>query len=316
MKVKAKKRSSSPDKVAQLKLRLESFLARAEPEARIPFDPIEFPHRYSNPRDVEVVALLSACLAYGRVDLFKPKIQSLLAQMGRSPSRFVQQLDVAGARTLLDGFVYRFNLPTDVAVLLMGMGQALERHGSLEALFLEGYREEAGIRPALSAFTAALRDVPMAALRKQLGPERGLGHLLPSPLGPGAAKRLNLYLRWMVRGPDTVDFGIWKRVPTSALVIPLDTHIHRMATNLGMTRRKDNSWRTAEEITAALRAIDPVDPVRFDFALCHYGMSGLCPSKPVVENCRVCELQSGCGVGPKLVAAATKLSVRKSASDG
>jgi len=280
---------------------LESFLASTDARARIAFDPVEFPHRYTDPRDIETSALLAAALAYGRADLFRPKVEGLLRRMGPSPAAFVRELDVAGARELLHGFVYRFNVGTDVAVLLLGMGRALREHGSLEALFVRAWEAHESIHGALSDFTAALRDVPMGELRRALGKERGLHHLLPSPLGAGAAKRLNLYLRWMVRGPDAVDFGIWKRVPAAGLLIPLDTHIGRIARHLGLTRRKDLSWRTAEEVTASLRWLDEADPVRYDFALCHYGMSGVCPARPVAENCAKCLLLPTCAVGPRVL---------------
>jgi uncharacterized protein (TIGR02757 family) len=282
---------------------LESFLASTDERARISSDPVEFPHRYTDPRDIEVSALLAAALAYGRADLFRPKVDALLKRMGSSPAAFMKTLDVPGARELLHGFVYRFNVGTDVAVLLLGMGRALREHGSLESLFLRGWEAHGAMHGALGAFTAALRDVPMGELRRALGKERGLHHLLPSPLGPGAAKRLNLYLRWMVRGPDAVDFGIWKRVPASALLIPLDTHIGRISRHLGLTRRKDLSWRTAEEVTASLRRLDAADPVRYDFALCHYGMSGVCPAKPIAANCEKCLLLPSCGIGPRLTRA-------------
>ena len=285
----------------RLRPRLEAFLASTDGRERIAFDPLEFPHRYRDPRDVEVSALLAAALAYGRADLFRPKVDALLRRMGDSPAAFVRSLDAAGARELLAGFVYRFNVGTDVAVLLLGMGRALREHGGLEALFLQGWEARGSWHGALDAFTSALRDVPMEPLRAALGPERGLHHLLPSPLGPGAAKRLNLFLRWMVRGPDGVDLGVWKRVRPSALLIPLDTHIGRISKHLGLTRRNDLSWRTAEEVTASLRALDAEDPVRFDFALCHYGMSGVCPATPVPDNCARCLLRESCTTGRALV---------------
>jgi uncharacterized protein (TIGR02757 family) len=125
---------------------------------------------------------------------------------------------------------------------------------------------------------------------------------LPDARGPGASKRWNLYLRWMVRGPDAVDLGAWRGlVPASVLVVPLDTHVHRVARCLGLTRRRDASWRTAEEITAALRRIDPDDPVRFDFALCHLGMSGACPARRDPARCAVCPLEGVCRGGAHAV---------------
>jgi endonuclease III len=102
----------------------------------------------------------------------------------------------------------------------------------------------------------------------------------------------------MVRGPDAVDLGLWSGVPRSALVIPLDTHVQRIARNLGLTRREDATWRTAAEITGNLRAIDPEDPVRFDFALCHLGMSGACPARRDPARCAVCDVAERCDAGP------------------
>jgi len=282
---------------------LEGFLAEYPREERLAFDPVEIPHRYQDPRDVEVSALVCASLAYGRVDLFKPKLEELHQGMGASPAAFVRRLRVPEAARWLRPFVYRFNVGTDVAALLLGIGAALRERGSLEALFVEALEAAGGsLEKALGAFTRAIRaGAPLPELRRALGKERGLHHLLPA-VGGGAAKRLNLYLRWMVRGPDAVDFGIWKRVPAARLVIPLDTHIHRMARHLGLTGRKTAGWRTAEEITQALRKLDPADPVKYDFALCHFGMSGACPLQPSRPVCQQCALLSACRTGRRLTA--------------
>ena len=173
------------------------------------------------------------------------------------------------------------------------MGGTSPVHGGLGARFGSRFEEEGWHRPALARFAAELRGA------REVGPLlegrglRGLRHLLPDPAGPGASKRWNLYLRWMVRGPDGVDLGLWRGVPTSALLVPLDTHVHRVARALGLTARRDASWRTAEEITL-LRRIDPLDPVRYDFALCHLGMSGLCPARRDAQKCLSCSLARAC----------------------
>lgn len=260
-------------------------------------DPVEFPHRYRDPRDVEVVALLSASLAYGRAELFKPKIAGILDGLGPRPAKALAALTVKQARTLLDGFVYRFNLPADLAVLLMGMGALLNEHGSLEAAFLSG--RTASWQETLARFADSVRrSAPEREILKSLGPTRGLSHLLPSAEA-GAAKRLNLYLRWMVRR-DEIDFGVWKQLSPSELMIPLDTHVMRLSGWLGLTTRATLGWATAEEITASLRLLDAQDPVRYDFAICHYGMSGACPVRPVKENCRSCPLRGVCRIGKKV----------------
>lgn len=278
-----------------LKPLLDRFLAGYDASARIGFDPVELPHRYARREDVEVSALLSASLAYGRADLFKPKLERLLAAMGESPADFAAHFDPRSHRRVFEGFVYRFNLASDVALLVAAMGSTLREKGSLGAAF----PLELPLQVALTAFVGGLRDHPRQAIVRELGPVRGLDHLLPDPARGGSCKRLLLFLRWMSRGPDAVDFGLWP-LPPARLVIPLDTHIGRISRLLGLTARKDLSWRTAEEITASLRRLDPLDPVKYDFALCHYGMSGVCPAKPVRANCERCMLRAECRVGRRL----------------
>jgi len=295
----------SPERAGRLRRALARLERASPPRRRLPLDPVSLPHRYRDPRDIEVAGLLAASLAYGRADLFLPRVTRLLESMGASPAAFVRGLDVAGAKTLLAGFVYRFNVGADVAVLLLGMGRMLERRGSLEAGFLAAHDEAGGdLHAALGGFVRELRDVDLLAVRRALGKTRGLNHLLPVPLGTGAAKRLHLYLRWMVRGPDEVDLGVWKGVPSSALLVPLDTHVARLAWRLGLVRRRTMGWAAAEDITANLRVIDPVDPVRYDFVLCHHGMSGACPPRARAELCARCVLQPECAVGRSLVAGA------------
>jgi uncharacterized protein (TIGR02757 family) len=287
----------TPAQAAALKPVLDAFVESRPWAERVRADPVEFAHRYTAWEDIEVVALVSASLAYGRADLFKPKLAWLFDRLGASPSAAVRALTVREAKALLDGFVYRFNVAADLAVLLTGIGRTLEAHGSLESSFLASLEAAGTWQGALVGFAAGIRAAaPEKEITRVLGRTRGLAHLLPSAAS-GAAKRLNLYLRWMVRGPDEIDFGIWKRVPAARLVMPLDTHVMRIGRWLGLTGRSTLSWRTAEEITASLRLLDPVDPVRYDFALCHYGMSGACPVRPVKENCRRCPLRSACQIG-------------------
>ena len=185
--------------------------------------------------------------------------------------------------------------PRDVACLLYGAGRILRRHGSLGAFFSSQHRQLGGgsVRASLAAFVDELCAPDFTPLLGQRGPTRRVKHLLPHPGRGSACKRLNLFLRWMVRGPDGVDFGLWD-VPESALVVPLDTHVHRIGRFIGLTRRKDLSWRTAEDVTARLRALDAKDPVRFDFALSHLGISGLCASRRDARRCADCALKPIC----------------------
>jgi uncharacterized protein (TIGR02757 family) len=279
---------------------LDRFQRGFDAPSRLAADPVEFPRRYADAGDAEVAGLLAACLAYGRADVFKPRIESVLQVAAPSPAAFAARLARHPDAAPLAGFRYRFNTAEDVAALLAAAGWVRGRHGSLGARFAALFdqalaaRAAAPLRDALGRFAAELREAPPAlALLADRG-GRGIRHLCPDPLAGGAAKRWNLYLRWMVRGPDGVDLGLWRDVPTAALVVPLDTHVARVARRLGLTRRRDLSWRTAEEVTSALRVADPGDPVRFDFALCHLGMSGHCPPRRDPERCETCRLAVGC----------------------
>lgn len=288
----------TPARAAALRPLLDRLDATLDRAARLAADPVELPRRYASPHDQEVAGLLAAALAYGRADLFKPILTRLLDQLGPSPAAAVEAFAAAPDPRALGWFRYRFNQPPDLAALLAAIGHLRRVHGSLGARFAALFAAAGGgppaLRPALASLGEELRGAPpVAALLAGRG-QRGLRHLLPDAAGPGAAKRWNLYLRWMVRGPDAVDLGAWRGVPRSALVVPLDTHVMRVARCLGLTRRADASWRTAEEITRSLRRLDPQDPVRFDFALCHLGMSGGCPARRSPARCQACPLAEAC----------------------
>ena len=274
---------------------LEALLSGTDAPARLRGDPVELPHRYHDARDVEVAALLSAALAYGRVDLFKPRLAALLESLGPAPAAVARDSSPRELLARTAGFSYRMTGPRDVACLLFGAGAMLRAHGSLGACFVGHYRRlgEQSVRAALGAFVDELLAPDFTPLTGARSPARRLKHLLPHPARGSACKRLNLFLRWMIRGPDGVDFGLWD-VPASALVVPLDTHVHRIGGLIGLTRRKDLSWRTAEDVTARLRALDPEDPVRFDFALSHLGISGACPSRRDEKKCVGCPLRPIC----------------------
>ncbi|MDH5492620.1 MAG: DUF2400 domain-containing protein, partial [Myxococcales bacterium] len=160
--------------------------------------------------------------------------------------------------------------------------------GSLGAAFSRSLERAGGeLREGLAGFADALRGPD---------PGRGLKHLISDPRAGSACKRSLLYLRWMIRPADGVDLGLWPLSP-SILLIPLDTHLLRIGHHLRLTDRRDASWRTAEEITASLRQLDPHDPVRYDFALCHLGISGSCPSRRVPSLCAACVLREACRLG-------------------
>jgi uncharacterized protein (TIGR02757 family) len=171
--------------------------------------------------------------------------------------------------------------------VLWRAGGLLREHETLGNAFTQFHEASGGdFREGLARFADALRGDTTS---------RSLRHLVSDPRAGSACKRLVLYARWMVRPADGVDLGLWPIAP-SELVIPVDTHIHRISRNLGLTHRRTASWATAEEITAALRQFDPEDPVKYDFALCHLGVSRECPSRPDPAKCERCVLQSVCSV--------------------
>lgn len=289
------RKSGRPAPITErLRAPLERLYADFDYAGRVERDAIRFPLRYPDPRDREVVALLTACLAYGRVDLFGSALDRVLAAVGPSPARLVMAFEPERHATLFSDFLYRFNRPRDVVAFCVAARQMLERHGSLEACFLAGDPDSAGpIRPALEAFARAFLEADLGAVFPRGRLSRGYRHLFPLPSVGGPCKRLHLFLRWMVRR-ESPDFGLWSRVSPARLLVPVDTHVENMSRAIGLTRRRSRTWAMAEEITGRLAAIDPGDPVKFDFALCHKRMSGDCLDRREPRVCATCGLRDVC----------------------
>jgi uncharacterized protein (TIGR02757 family) len=234
-------------------------------------DPVGIVRRFDDPGDREVVGLIAAGLAYGRVASIRRSLESILRRMGPKPARFVGAFDPKADAHRFDGFVHRFTKGEDVAVLIARVRDAKERAGSLEAYFMTGDDPQSEtLGPALDSFGTRL----FAGLPRG----HGTRWLLPLPSAGSACKRSCLFLRWMVRPDDGVDCGVWRRVSPSRLVLPLDTHLLKVVSALGWSRRKTAGWAMALEATERLRALDPADPIRFDFALSRLGILGLLPS--------------------------------------
>lgn len=259
-------------------------------------DPLEFVHRYDSPEDREIVGLVSSSLAYGRVDTIKKSIAKVMEAAGPSPARFVRRFDPAKGRRLFEGFKHRFNDGEDMACLFWFARQMLEESGSIGGFFMKGYSGEArNVKEALAAFSKNVLSLDSKAVygRKELAPRAGVRFFFPNPSDGSPCKRLNLYLRWMVRR-DKLDFGQWAGVGPEKLVIPLDTHIARISRNIGLTRRANAGWKMAEEITEALKALDPGDPVKYDFALCRLGILDRCPKDRDAAKCESCLIREIC----------------------
>lgn len=273
---------------------LERLYREFDYGARIARDAIEFPRRYSAPDDREVVGLLTACLAYGRVDLFGRQLERILRPMGSSPAAFMREFEPRRHAIAFDGFVYRFNRPRDLVAFCVATRDLLARHGTLEKAFAAGDHDPAGpIRSALERFARGYWEANVRDLFPRGRLSRGYKHLFPLPSAGGACKRLHLFLRWMVRRGEP-DFGLWTSVSPARLLMPVDTHVENMGRSIGLTRRRSRNWRMVEDITARLALVDPNDPVKYDFALCHKRMSGDCRDRRDVVVCAPCGLRGIC----------------------
>ena len=278
-------RRSLPISNDVLRDRLDALVASTDAAARLDADPLGLV-RALPPAQREVGGLVAATLAFGNVVAIRRSIGRVFDALDGAPAAAADTMGEVELRRRLRTFVHRVYRGEHVARMLARAGRLRGEHGSLGlalAARLETPTTE-GLVEALASWSEALRGP---------SPARGLAHLLPDPSKGSASKRLFLYLRWMVRADDGVDLGLWPIAPR-LLVIPVDTHVHRIAKNLGLTRRSDASLRTALEITAALRRLDPEDPVRYDFALCHLGVSRECPSRRVEEKCARCVVRSVC----------------------
>src|SRR5437868_9051398 len=279
---------------AALRLPLERLYRDFDYESRLARDAIQYPLRYADAADREIVALLTACLAYGRVELFGRALETVLAVMGASPAAFVRDFDIARDGARFAAFIYRFNRPRDLVGFCVAARDALARHGTLEKLFLAGDPDPRGpIGPALERFARSFREADLGEVFPRGRLSRGYRHLFPLPSAGGPCKRLQLFLRWMVRR-EPPDFGLWTSVSPARLLMPVDTHVENMSRAIGLTRRKSRNWRMAEEITARLALLDPTDPVKYDFALCHKRMSGDCRDRRDAAVCMPCGLRVVC----------------------
>lgn len=273
---------------------LERLYRDFDYSGRVGRDALQFPLRYADAADRELVALLTACLAYGRVDLFGRALDGVLGAMGATPSLFVRDFDAARDAARFVDFRYRFNRPRDVVAFCVAARDLLARHGSLEKLFVAGDPDPAGpIGPALESFQRAFLDADLRDAFPRGRPSRGYRHFFPLPSGGGPCKRPLLFLRWMVRR-EPPDLGLWTSISPARLLMPVDTHVENMSRSIGLTRRRSRTWRMAEEITAQLARLDATDPVKYDFALCHTRMAGDCRDRRDAVVCGPCRLRAVC----------------------
>ena len=228
----------------------------------IPRDPLSIPHRFTERDDIEVAAFFAATLAWGnRVSILK-SLHQLMERMDHAPGSFVRGHEECDLK-VFDGFVHRTFQAEDARSFVRGLAGLLRSHGTLEAAMLVGWKDP----HSPESVAGALTQFHQAFMAEKRVATRTKKHVA-NPAKGSAAKRLNMFLRWMVRPSDRgVDLGLWKGIAPSVLHIPLDVHTSSVGRKLGLLTRASNDWKAVEELTASLRSIDPVDPVRLDFAL-------------------------------------------------
>jgi uncharacterized protein (TIGR02757 family) len=239
-------------------------------------DPVHRVRPFADPRDREVAGFCAAALAFGRVASVLTTIDTLFRIMGPRPAEYVRQFDPGAAHPALRAMVHRWTRGADIAALLWMLRQMLERSGSVEAFFLEGDSPgDPDVAAALDSFSTRALALDIRRAYGRVPTRPGVCYFFPRPSAGSGCKRLNLFLRWMVRR-DEVDLGVWTHLSPSRLIVPLDTHVIRLGRCLRLTRCVSPGWKMAADITASLRRLDAADPVRFDFSICHVGMMNAC----------------------------------------
>ena len=224
-------------------------------------DPLEFLFLYKEAKNREIVGLIASALAYGRVAIILKSVAQVLDRMTPSPYLFLINSDYQFILNEFKDFRHRFAGGHNIAALLSGIKKTIERFGSLYQCFLNGLSEkDENIVRAMDFFSHQLA-----------GHEHKPGHLVALPEKGSACKRMNLFLRWMVR-KDSVDPGGWERIPPSKLILPIDTHMHKISLALKFTKRKQANMATALEITRRFKQMVPDDPVKYDFVLTRFGI--------------------------------------------
>ena len=237
-------------------------------------DPLQFPHRYKDKKDIELIAFISSIFAYGNINQIMNTLTKITTLLGKLPIDYLNKSNKNKIRKDFKGIIHRFFTNEDIINFILLLKGIYSNYNSLEEIFMKGYNSEVlNIKSSLENLSKTL----LTNFESMLGDNnitRGIKFMIPFPSNGSACKRMNLFLRWMVR-KDELDFGLWECVDKSKLVIPVDTHIARICKELKLTKMKNVSWKMAEEITNNLKQIDDKDPVKYDFAICHIGMRKL-----------------------------------------
>ena len=229
-------------------------------------DPISIPHLFSKQQDIEIMGFFAAILSWGQRKTIIKNCKRLIELMDRTPYDFVVHHEDKDLLAL-EGFVHRTFNSTDLLGFVAFFKNYYQQHQSLEKIFSEKLSPDCHVGAGIQNF----HDIVLSA---ETTAPRTKKHIA-APSGKSTCKRLNMFLRWMVRKDDRgIDFGIWNQIRPAQLLCPLDVHVERNARNLGLIQRKQKDWKTVLELTESLRKFDKKDPVRYDFALFGMGILG------------------------------------------
>lgn len=241
----------------EIKLFLDEKALQYETSDFIPHDPIQIPHRFERKEDIEIAAFLTATIAWGNRKSIITNATKMMILMEDAPYDFITNY-TPNQSTIFDGFVHRTFNSRDLETFVRALQHIYTSYGGLEAAFKSGITT-GGLQPAISSFKQKFFEINhLVRTQKHLS----------DPLRNSAAKRINMFLRWMVRDAKAgVDFGLWKSISPSLLSCPLDVHTGNVARKLKLLSRKQNDGKTLAALDKALRKMDPIDPVKYDFAL-------------------------------------------------
>ena len=243
---------------------LEELYSRYDKPEFIENDPISIPHKFVKEEDIEISGFLSATIAWGKRNIIVRNAERMVSLMEGEPYRFVMEASDREFISLFD-FVHRTFNGEDFITFVKSLKNIYRNHGGLKTIFVDSYKSSGDIRFSLEHFREIFFEEEH--LRRS---ERHLSSITKK----SACKRLNMFLRWLVRSDENgVDFGIWSEIPSSALYIPLDVHVGNVSRELGLLGRKQNDWRAVEELTQNLRRFDSNDPVKYDYALFGVGIN-------------------------------------------
>lgn len=234
-------------------------------------DPVWNLHRFNDEKDIELIALITAVYCYGSVDQINRFAERFLNRIYNKPYEFIINFTKHKDKKFLKGLYYRFYSEDNLVNLIFTLNKVLLQYGSLKNLFIQGFEpDHKNIITALKSFSLVLNGYFHGMKSKGNYQD----YMISNPAKGSTSKRMNLFLRWMIR-KDEIDLGIWNNVPPSKLIIPVDTHIARVSKKLRLVKRKSVDLKFAIELTEKLKTFDPEDPVKYDFSLCHIGIDKL-----------------------------------------